>query len=207
MSHATARPTADVEAAVSAFVTLFYPHLEAVLHDVTSNKIVKIWNSFSDRTIGSSSLLETSLVGDLVAGEVLGPYSKVEADGRSMSSVSVPLEDNRLLLCLNFDRSVLDGAVDGLTRFAAAVQPQSRALFELDWRDGINELIDVWCRDHQRRRDRLVRADRREIIAAIDGKGYFGTRYATAHVARALNVSRATVYSLLKESRGIEGRA
>jgi predicted transcriptional regulator YheO len=190
------------EAAIQACVALFYPHVEVVLHDVRRDRVVAIWNSFSDRRVGSPSLLEPTLVAGLAEGEVIGPYTKVEADGRSITSVSVPIDGNTLLLCYNFDRSVIDQAVDSLTRFAGAVQPQSRALFELDWRDGINELIDMWCRQHDRQRARLSRADRVQIISVLDSKGYFSTRHATAHVARALDVSRATVYAILKEVRG-----
>jgi predicted transcriptional regulator YheO len=189
------------EAAISACIALFYPHLEAVLHDVRADRIVRVWNSFSDRAPGHPSLLSAKLISQLTEGEVIGPYAKVETDGSSVTSVSVPFFGNALLLCFNFDRSVLDGAVQGLVGFAAAMEPQSRALFELDWRDGINELISTWCREHARPRSKLVRSDRIQLVAMIDSKGYFNTRYAATHVGNALGVSRATVYTLLKQVR------
>ena len=71
---------------------------------------------------------------------VIGPYGKVLA-GRAgqITSVSVVLHNAkgapRGLLCINFDRSPLDGMIDQLVRFAAPVEDRPAELFEKDWRE------------------------------------------------------------------------
>lgn len=192
--------TDELTAVVEAVVALFHPHLEAVVHDVAADEVVAIWNPVSGRRPGDPSLLEPDLLASSQA--VFGPYAKVDVHGRAFTSVSVPLANGETLLCLNFDRSVLDTAVTALTRFAAAVEPRPAALFERDWREEINVLVDGWCRAERKPRHGLTAAQRRELVAHLDGKGVFGVRHSATHVAAALGVSRATVYGLLKACRG-----
>jgi predicted transcriptional regulator YheO len=187
--------------ALEAVVALLHPHLEAVVHDTARDEVVAIWNPVSGRRPGDASLLGAELLTGLTAGAVLGPYEKIDERGRRFTSVSVPIAGGKGLLCLNFDRSVLDGAVQALTRFAAAVEPRPAALFERDWREQINVLVDQWCRSAQLSRARLTPAQRGELIAMLDGKGLFDVRHAAAHVAGALGVSRATIYNALKTVR------
>lgn len=190
---------ADVTAIVEAVVALFHPHVEAVLHDVATDTVAAIWNPVSGRRPGDPSALLASEIP--APGTVLGPYAKVDVHGRAFTSVSVPLASNTVLLCLNFDRSVLDGAAAALSRFAAAVEPRPAALFERDWREEINLLVDGWCRDERRPRHALTATHRRELVAHLDGKGIFAVRHSAGHVAAALGVSRATVYGMLKACR------
>jgi predicted transcriptional regulator YheO len=187
--------------AVEAIVALLHPHLEAVVHDVPRDEVLAIWNPLSGRRPGDPSLLEADLLAGLADGTVLGPYEKVDVHGRHWTSVSVPLAAGRAVLCLNFDRSVLETAVAALTGFAAAVRPRPAALFERDWREEVNVLVDDWCRAGQVSRRRLTTGHRRELVALLDSKGVFDVRHAASHVATALGVSRATVYSMLKDLR------
>lgn len=194
---------APVVPAVEAIVTLFHPHLEAVVHDVATDTVVAIWNPVSGRRPGDPSLLGSEATGEPanpVEG-VLGPYAKVDAQGRTWTSVTVPLAGGTALLCLNFDRTVLDHAAATLSSFAAAVEPRPAVLFERDWREEINLLVDGWCRAEKRPRHRMSAAQRRELVAHLDGRGVFGVRHSATHVAVALGVSRATVYGLLKAVR------
>lgn len=186
---------------LEAVVTLLSPHLEAVAHDVSGDRVLMVWNPLSGRRVGEPSLLEPELLRAAEDGVVFGPYAKVDALGGRWTSVSVPLAGGRGLLCLNFDRSALDAAVAALTAFAAAVEPRPAALFERDWREEVNWLVVEWCRSAQVSRSRLSAGSRRELVAVLDSKGVFDVRHAASHVATALGVSRATVYSLLKNVR------
>lgn len=186
---------------LEAVVALLHPHVEAVVHDVARDEVLAIWNPVSGRRPGDASLLEPELLDDLAAGKVLGPYEKVDERGRRFTSVSVPVANGKALLCLNFDRSVLDAAVETLTRFAAAVEPRPAVLFERDWREQVNVLVDQWCRGAQLSRERLSAEQRAELVAVLEAKGVFDVRHATPHVAAALGVSRSTVYNLLKTAR------
>jgi predicted transcriptional regulator YheO len=192
---------ADVAATATAITTLFHPHVEAVLHDVARDRVVAIWNAFSTRKPGAESLLDPELLADVPPGQALGPYEQVDRHGRRLSSVSVRVDDGRLLLCLNFDRTALDSAALVLAAFAAPRVEQPDALFHRDWRAHLNGLVDDWCREQDVARAALDRSSRLDLVADLDARGVFDTRNAAAHVAAILGVSRATVYALRKESQ------
>jgi predicted transcriptional regulator YheO len=187
-----------------AVVALFHPLAEVVVHDIRRDRIVAIWNPISERKVGDRSLIDEL---PEYAGEarVIGPYPKVLADGRAITSVSVVLHNAkgvaRGLLCINFDRSPLDGIVQLLSRFAATAQDRPPELFDHDWREQIVLLVDEECRVRRLRRDRLTREQRLTLVRLMDERGLFSTRHAAAHAARALGVSRTTIYALLKEAR------
>jgi len=187
-----------------AIVALLQPFAEVAVHDIRRDRIVAIWNPISERKVGDRSLLE-ELPEDAQDAGVIGPYPKVLADGRAITSVSVVLHNakgaKRGLLCINFDRSPFDGAIGLLSRFAAPVQERPPELFDRDWREQIVLLVDEECRARRLRRDRLTREQRLALIRLMDERGLFSTRHAAAHAAGALGVSRTTIYALLKEAR------
>jgi predicted transcriptional regulator YheO len=190
---------ADVAAAATALTTLFHPHVEVALHDVARDRLVAIWNAFSARKPGEESLLDPEQLAGLPQGQVLGPYEQIERQGRRLSSVSVRVDEGRMLLCINFDRSAIDSAALLLSTFAAPREEQPEALFQRDWRATVNGLIEDWCRSNGVPRSALSREDRLSIVADLDKRGVFDTRNAAEHVAAALGVSRATVYNLRKD--------
>jgi len=187
-----------------AIVALLHPFAEVAVHDIRRDLIVAIWNPISERKVGDRSLID-ELPEYAEDARVIGPYPKVLADGRAVISVSVVLHNakgaDRGLLCINFDRSPLDGVIDLLTRFAAPVHERPPELFDGDWREQIVLLVDEECRARRLRRDRLTREQRLALVRLMDERGLFATRNAAAHAARALGVSRTTTYALLKEAR------
>jgi predicted transcriptional regulator YheO len=187
-----------------AIVALFAPLAEVAVHDIRRDRIVGIWNPISARKVGERSLID-ELPPHAQDARVIGPYPKVLADGRQVTSVRVVLHNAkgapRGLLCINFDRSPLDGMIDVLVRFAAPVEDRPAELFDKDWREQISLVVDEECRSRSLRRDRLTRDQRLGLVRALDERGLFSTRNAAAHAGRALGVSRTTVYALLKEAR------
>jgi D-arginine utilization repressor len=187
-----------------AVVALLSPLAEVAVHDIRRDRIVAIWNPISERKIGGRSLL-AELPSYPERERVIGPYSKVLADGRAITSVSVVLRNAkgvpRGVLCINFDRSPLDGMIDLLVRFAAPVEDRPPELFDRDWREQILLVVDEECRSRRLRRDRLTREQRLDLVRVLDERGLFATRNAAAHASRALGVSRTTTYALLKEAR------
>jgi D-arginine utilization repressor len=191
-------------ATCEAIVALFHPFAEVAVHDIRRDRIVALWNPISERKVGDASLLD-ELPEYPEDARVIGPYPKVLADGRAITSVSVVLCNakgaRRGLLCINFDRSPLDGVIQLLAKFAMPVQERPSELFDRDWREQIALLVDGECRTRQLRRDRLTRDQRLAHGHRIDERGLFATRNAAAHAARALGASRTTIYALLKEVR------
>jgi len=187
-----------------AIVALFAPFAEVAVHDIRRDRVVGIWNPISERRVGDRSLID-ELPPYSEDARVIGPYAKVLADGRAITSVSVVLHNAkgapRGLLCVNVDRSPFDGMIDTLVRFAAPVEDRPPELFDRDWREQILLVVDEECRARRLRRDRLTREQRLALVRTLDERGLFATRHAAAHAGRALGVSRTTVYALLKEAR------
>lgn len=187
-----------------AIVALFAPYAEVAVHDLRRDRLVGIWNPISERKLGERSLIDELPPHEKDAG-VIGPYPKVLPDGRQVTSVSVVLRNAkrspRGLLCINFDRSPLDGMIDVLVRFAAPVEDRPPELFDKDWREQISLVVEEECVSRRLRRDRLTRDQRLDLVRVLDERGLFATRNAAAHAAHALLVSRTTVYALLKEAR------
>jgi predicted transcriptional regulator YheO len=181
---------------------LFHPYAEVAVHDLATDRIVALWNAFSKRKVGDPALL-SELPDNLGELGVYGPYAKVLPDGRNLTSVSAVLLDAKGvrcgLMCVNFDRSPLDGVAELLTRFVAPVTPRPAELFSRDWREQIALVVDEECRTRHLRRGQLTRMDRLELVRSLNDQGLFATRQAASHAALALGVSRATVYALLKE--------
>lgn len=189
----------DVDLVAEAIARLFHPHVEVVLHDVASSRIVRLWNPISGRRPGDDSLIEPEFQALRPGSTVIGPYEQIGVNGSRTTSVSVPVQDGSRLLCINFDRSALDGAIGVLASFAAAQIEQPAELFARDWRVRINATIADWCASRNLVARDLDRASRAELIKHLDHEGAFETRKAADHVAIALGVSRATVYNLRKE--------
>jgi predicted transcriptional regulator YheO len=193
-----------LEPICAAIVQLLGPHAEVVLHDLAADAVVGIWNPLSGRGVGDESLID-ELPESWRTAPVQGPYAKVLADGRSLSAVSAVIRDAdgvaRGLLCINLDRSELDAAADMLRGFAAPLVPRPAELFASDWREQIALAVDEECRQRGLSRGRLTRADRLALVEALDRQGLFAIRRGAEHAARALGVSRATIYTLLKEIR------
>jgi len=190
----------------AAVAQLLNPYAEVVLHDIETDTIVGLWNCFSNRQIGDPSLLDDTLSSFGDGQYVLGPYEKVTTDGRRLTSVSAAVSDaagtTRGLLCVNIDKSPLDQVLSVLTTLAMPeVTARPSALFERDWREQIAMTVDSWCKERHLNRRALSRAQRLELVAELDQADLFATRHAAAHAAQALGVSRATVYSLLRDAR------
>jgi predicted transcriptional regulator YheO len=189
-----------IEPACAAIAALLHPHAEIVVHELASDSIVAIWNPFSGREVGDPSYL------DAVPEQPLqGPYPKVELDGRQLSAVTAILPDAggtpRGLLCINLDRTPFDEAARVFGALFAPTVAQPPELFENDWREQIASGVAAFCAELSVPRERLARPQRIELLRRLDQAGLFATRNAADHTATALGVSRATVYSMLKEIR------
>ncbi len=188
-------------AAAEAVVRLFYPHVEAVIHDIEQDVVVRIWNPMSGRRPGDASLLDASLLGEQSHGGVAGPYPQVGLRGAEISSVSAVIAGGRGLLCLNFDRSVISQAAESLRTFALGPEPRPAGLFDRDWREDLKAVVHAWCAERGLRAVQLSGEDRRGLVSYLDGRGAFQVRRAASHLAEILGVSRATVYATLQSAR------
>ncbi|MFI7107632.1 transcriptional regulator [Nonomuraea sp. NPDC050227] len=188
-----------------AVAALLAPYAEVVLHDVRGDRVLGVWNPMSGRGPGAPSLLGELDRLDPSPNGVYGPYEKLLADGRRLSSVSAVLRDPggepSAVLCVNLDRTPLEQAAALLAAFAAPSAPRPEALFEQDWTERVQQIVGAYVREHGRPVERLTREDRLAVLAELDQAGVFTVRRAPSVVAGALRTSRSTLYALLAELR------
>ncbi|MFJ2376968.1 transcriptional regulator [Streptomyces sp. NPDC087769] len=188
-----------------AVALLLGPYAEVVLHDPDTDRILAIWNPMGSRSPGDPSLLGELDRLDPSARDVFGPYEKLLADGRRLSSVSAVLREPdgkaAAVLCVNLDRTPLEQAAAVLSAFGAPQTPRPEPLFEQDWNERVQHIVGAYVRECGRPIERLTRSDRLAVLARLDGAKVFAVRRATPVVAAALRVSRSTLYGLLAELR------
>src|ERR1700722_12285829 len=140
-------PTAE------AIQRLLHPHAEVVVHDIKLNQIVAIFHPFSKRRVGDSSLFtkeeEMAMLEDCI-----GPYEKINWDGRKLKSVSSLIRDENGaavgMLCINLDISKLANINNALIEFITSKQltAQLDPLFKDDWQERINKYVHVYLQEH-----------------------------------------------------------
>ena len=69
-----------------SITTLFFPYAEVVIHDLSDQTIAYLSNNLSKREIGDDSALED--VEETARERLVGPYEKLNWDGRRMRCVS-----------------------------------------------------------------------------------------------------------------------
>ncbi|OCP05651.1 MULTISPECIES: PAS domain-containing protein [unclassified Ensifer] len=185
-----------------AIALLFQPYAEVVLHDLATETVVHIAGNFSKREIGEPSLL--SEIGFREADGVIGPYEKVNWDGRSIKSISAVLRETTGkaigVLCINADVSDFHAALrtlNALVRVSVSDKPES--LFKEDWHERVNEYVQQWTAARGLTISTMSRSDKQALVIALSSNGAFGGKNAASYISRILGMGRATVYKYLSE--------
>lgn len=184
---------------------LFFPYAEVVIHDLSTQRVAYIANNLSKRVVGDDSALDA--IEQNTTERSVGPYEKLNWDGRRLRCVSTVLFDDAGkavgMMCTNFNIAVFDDIRGVLDRFmsGAAVVAQPDELFRDDWQERINTFLHAWLREQQLSLDTLSRAHRTKLVEALHAEGAFKGRSAADYVANVLGMGRATVYKKLKALR------
>lgn len=183
---------------------LLHPHAEVVVHDLVHDRIVGIWNAFSNRRIGDASNLLND-PGLRTTAKVIGPYDKAERDGSRIKSISTVLRDaagdQTGLLCVNLDMSKFDAAIDMLRAFANSSTTMPDVLFKGDLREQVNLILREELLRLKKSASALTREDRREIVRKLDEAHIFQARNSVPLVASVLGLGRANLYHILRSVR------
>lgn len=191
-----------------AIALLLQPQAEVVLHDLATERVAHIANPFSHREVGEPSLLHEIDFRPDVA--LIGPYEKVNFDGRRLKSVSAVLHESGRavgVICINLDVTHLQSAIEMLTALTR-VPPgagQPAALFQEDWHERINQYVHAWTARNGVVIADLERAQKQQLVSELAADGAFGGKHAAAYVSRVLQMSRASVYNYLRAAKGEEG--
>ena len=93
-----------------AIAAIFFPYAEVVVHDLGTQSVVYIANNISKRMLGDASALDNI---EFDSDEnVLGPFEKLNWDGRAVRSVSIVVRDDEQqaigVICLNLNIAVFE---------------------------------------------------------------------------------------------------
>jgi len=186
-----------------AVASLLMPFGEVIVHDLKTETIVHIANNFSQRDLGDPSNL-SDLDFDPQSA-VIGPYEKLNWNGRRIKSISSVVRDQNehpvALICINVDLSQFDQAKQVLDMFMAVPKAETKPsnLFNEDWHEQINQFIKDWTSENTTSIDRLSRTQKRDLVLALEEKNAFSAKHSVNYIARVLNLGRATIYNYLKE--------
>lgn len=189
------------------FAKLLHPFAEVVIHDLKKDKIEVIYNPLSRREVGDNSYLDRWDFTLNPHENVIGPYEKINYDGRHLKSISLVLRDSNNkavgFLCVNMDVSIFEAYQNTLQIFLSnndkKISKETQGLFKDDLYEQINTFIQNHCREEHLSLEVLSRDDKKNLILKLHEKGAFNGKNATQYIARILNISRATVYNYLKE--------
>jgi predicted transcriptional regulator YheO len=186
-----------------SIATLLHPYAEVVLHDLGTGRIVRVWNSLTERQAGDPSNLKGAQ--DLFPENesILGPYEKaLPSQGRTKSiTAGLRSPEGKLIgfLCTNLDVSLLDSAVAVMSTFISPELKRPEPIYRTDLQQHISYLVRDYSLKINKPIDNLSRQERVELVAIVDRDGLFQARNAVMHVAKAMKVSRASVYNLLAD--------
>lgn len=182
---------------------LFSDYVEVIIHDLESQSVVHIANNISKRKIGDPSSLDDV---DFAQNEaVIGPYEKLNWDGKKICSISIVLRDDQGspigMLCINMSTAPVQAAQDALALLLPIKNliPQPEKLFHDDWQDKVNSFIHSWLASNSLTISALSRQDKRELVEALFDQGAFNGKSSADYVANVLGMGRATVFNYLRE--------
>jgi predicted transcriptional regulator YheO len=205
---------------VPAVASVLGRHCEVVLHDfrMPDASIVAIAGGLTGRHVGGSMSqigLEVLAAGDDALDRY--DYTTRGPGGREIRSLTIPLRDAGGhvfgAFCINVDTTELRRLHAFVEDMIGEVQPSPK---DVTFVDNVGDVIDEVIREEQVKLghtiDRFDRAERLEILRALDRRGVFSVQRSVPQVADYLGVSRVTVYAYLREVRkeepaGTDGRS
>lgn len=191
---------------VRAVVELFHPLVEGAIHDLRSGQLVALYNNLSKREIGEATpLCELGVTTDQFP-DYFPPYLKRNWDGRELKSISITVRDSKEdavgLICFNFDISLFSK----MERFLGGwlqIAPESKnpiEQFTLGGEEKLHRLIEELIEERGWSLGTLKREQKGDIVRALHKKGAFLLRNGTAIAADTLQLSRATIYNIIKRA-------
>lgn len=189
-----------------AIAKLFAPLAEIVIHDLSTQKICHISGSLSGRKIGDDSLIDFS-ASDLEQS-FYENFTKINFDGRLIKSISIPLNDGdeiKAVMCINCDISIFKDMHALSETILSIKSEQPRPLFALDWQEEIHKAIHSFIKSMRWDFAKLTGSQKKAIAHQLFMARAFEHKNAAEHIAKSLNMGRATIFNYLKSWRNNEG--
>lgn len=200
-----------LRAIVDGLRTTLGSNAEVVLHDLSQpqSSVIAIAGEVTGRHVGSpaTDLLLQLLQKGLTDEPVLN-YRTTTPDGRALRSSTLFLKDadNGVIgcLCINYDLTYLSRFRSWLDEYCStgelgALTAGTAETFARSVEDVLHEAITEVVTARGVPVPLMSKPDRLTVIRLLDDKGIFLIKNSAHSVARALGISRATLYSYLNE--------
>ena len=199
---------------VHGLAEMFGPDCEVVLHDVgrLPHSIVAIENGdVTGRGVGDvpTDLMLRSLRAASEGGPDVRLYV-TSSDGKVLKSLAVSLRDNEGevfgILGLNFDVSGVVQSQRTLAALAAVgpagdAVPETEEIFSDDIRDVVAGMVAKILKEVGKTPAAMSRDEKMDVVKRLEERGAFLVKRSAEQVADALDLSRYTIFSYLKEIR------
>jgi predicted transcriptional regulator YheO len=199
---------------VQGLAEMFGPDCEVVLHDVglLPHSIVAIENgALTGRTVGdvpTDRMLRNLRNSDETQDVRLYITSH---DGKILKSLAITLRDvggkPYGLLGLNYDISAIVQAqrtlanITAVGHSSASGVPETDEIFAGDIRDVVSGMVTKILGEMGRTPGAMTREEKMEVVKRLEERGAFLIKRSAEQVAEALDLSRYTIFSYLKEIR------
>jgi len=199
---------------VKGLAEMFGPDCEVVLHDLSRlpHSIVAIENSaVTGRSVGDvpTDLMLRNLRNAGAAPDVRVYVSS--RDGKIVKSLAVTLRDAEdrpyAVLGLNFDLSEIVQAqrvlanVAAVGRLGSSAVPEREEVFAGDIREVVDSMVTKILGEMGKTPAAMSREEKMEVVKRLEERGAFLVKRSAEQVAEALDLSRYTIFSYLKEIR------
>ena len=199
---------------VQGLAEMFGADCEVVLHDVglLPHSIVAIENgALTGRTVGDVPT-------DRMLRNLRNPDQTQDVrvyisshDGKILKSLAVTLRDPDGqpygLLGLNFDISEIVQAqrtlatITAVSRLGGDAPPETDEIFAGDIRDVVSGMVTKILGEMGKTPAAMTREEKMEVVKRLEERGAFLVKRSAEQVAEALDLSRYTIFSYLKEIR------
>jgi predicted transcriptional regulator YheO len=205
---------------VQGLAEMFGPECEVVLHDLNAlpHSIVAIENGHvTGRAVGdvpTDRILRTLRDADDAQDVRLYVSS---SDGKILKSLAITLRDAHdeafAILGVNLDVSQVVQAqrvlanLTAVGRLGGEAVPEAKETFSRDIRDVVAGMITKILAEMDKTPAAMSREEKMEVVKRLEERGAFLVKRSAEQVAEALDLSRYTIFSYLKEIRHHNGRA
>ncbi len=205
---------------VQGLAEMFGPACEVVLHDLNAlpRSIVAIENGHvTGRTVGDvpTDLMLRSLR-NAEDGHDVRLYV-TSSDGKILKSLAMTLRDVDgaafAILGVNFDISEIVRAqrllanLSAVGRLGGEAIPDAEEIFGGDIRDVVDGMITKILHEMGKTPATMSRDEKMDVVKRLEERGAFLVKRSAEQVAEALDLSRYTIFSYLKEIRHGESEA
>jgi len=201
---------------VQGLAEMLGPNCEVVLHDVDRipHSIIAIENGHvTGRRVGDvpTDLMLRSLrnVQDDATPDVR--LYVTSRDGKILKSLAVTLRDRGDrpigVLGVNFDISEMVhvqrtlSALTAVGRLGSEAVPQTQEVFANDIREVVAAMVTRVLSEMGKTPGAMTRDEKREVVKRLEERGAFLVKRSAEQIAEALDLSRYTIFSYLKEIR------